>query len=116
MEEFDVLVLGGGLAGISSALRAAELGGRVCLIEKGNLGQVGFQRRNTLFVENGITASMSWQDYGKALTLETDKYSKLVREKLDCAGVTVMEGEGRLASSTEITVQKNNDEHKLLKG
>ena len=34
MEKFDVLVLGGGLAGVSAALRAAELGARVCLIEK----------------------------------------------------------------------------------
>ena len=49
MEKFDVLVLGGGLAGVSAALRVAELGGKVCLIEKGNIGRVGFYRRNTLF-------------------------------------------------------------------
>ena len=44
MEEFDVLVLGGSLAGVSAALRVAELGGRACLIEKGNVGQAGFHR------------------------------------------------------------------------
>ena len=42
MEKFDVLVLGGGLAGVSAALRATELGGKVCLIEKGDIGLVGF--------------------------------------------------------------------------
>ena len=116
MDEFDVLVLGGSLAGVSSALRAAELGGRVCLIERGNLGQIGFQRRNALFIQNGTTTSMSWEDYRKVLSLETDRYSQLVREKIDLAGVTVLEGEGRLASLTEISVQNNNGEHKLLKG
>ena len=116
MEEFDVLVLGGSLAGVSSALRAAELGGRVCLIERGNLGQIGFKRRNALFIEKGTTVSMSWEDYGKVLSLETDRYSQLVREKLDVAGVIVMEGEGRLASSTELAFQNNKGEHKLLKG
>ena len=52
MEKFDVLVLGGGLAGVSAALRVAELGGKVCLIEKGNIGRVGFYRRNTLFMDS----------------------------------------------------------------
>ena len=116
MDEFDVLVLGGSLAGVSSALRAAELGGRVCLIERGNLGQIGFQRRNALFIQNGTTTSMSWEDYRKVLSLETDRYSQLVREKIDLAGVTVLEGEGRLASLTEISVQNHNGKHKLLKG
>ncbi len=38
MEPFDVVVLGGGLAGVSAALRAADLNGRVCLIEKERIG------------------------------------------------------------------------------
>ncbi len=35
---FDVAVVGGGPAGVTAALRAAELGARVALIERGNLG------------------------------------------------------------------------------
>ena len=116
MKEFDVLVLGGGLAGISSALRAAELGGRVCLIEKDHLGQVGFQRRNLFYIKREVLSSVSWKDYRKVLSLEADRYSRLIREKLDVAGVTLMEGEGRLASLTEITFQSKKGEHKLLKG
>ena len=34
MAEFDVIVVGGGLSGTQAALRVAELGGKVCLIEK----------------------------------------------------------------------------------
>jgi mercuric reductase len=37
-EDFDLLVLGGGSAGFSSAIRAAELGARVALVEGGTLG------------------------------------------------------------------------------
>ncbi|MBC8285451.1 MAG: FAD-dependent oxidoreductase, partial [Nitrospinae bacterium] len=51
MTEFDVVVLGGGLSGTKAALRAAELGGKVCLIEKGIVGRKGFLRRNILLTE-----------------------------------------------------------------
>lgn len=111
-----MLVLGGGLSGVSAALRAAELGGSVCLIERGCLGKAGFQRRNALFMKNNITPSMSWEEYGKVLNSETEIYSQALREKLNVAGVSVVEGEGSLASSTEISVQKNEGEHLLLKG
>ena len=35
---FDVVVVGGGPAGVTAALRAAELGATVALVERGNLG------------------------------------------------------------------------------
>ena len=35
---FDVVVVGGGPAGVTAALRAAELGANVALVERGNLG------------------------------------------------------------------------------
>jgi dihydrolipoamide dehydrogenase len=37
-DNFDLVVLGGGSGGYAAALRAAELGMRVALIEKGKLG------------------------------------------------------------------------------
>jgi dihydrolipoamide dehydrogenase len=116
MKNFDVLVLGGGLSGVSAALRAAQLGGSVCLVERGCLGKAGFQRRNALFMGNSVSASMSWEEYRKVLSSETETYSQALREKLNVAGVSVVVGEGRLASSTEISVQKNEGEHLLLKG
>src|SRR6478672_3831151 len=37
-EIFDVVILGGGPAGVTAALRARELGATVALIERGNMG------------------------------------------------------------------------------
>ncbi len=118
MEKFDVLVLGGGLTGISAALRVAELGGSVCLVEKKSLGQAAFQRRNALFVERRcpIVLSVSWEEYRKVLHSEAEQYSQSVKEKLDAASVSVVEGEGRLASPTEVNVEKSDGEHLLLTG
>ena len=51
MTDFDVIVLGGGLSGTHAALRAAELGGKVCLIEKEKVGKRGFLKRKILFTK-----------------------------------------------------------------
>jgi pyruvate/2-oxoglutarate dehydrogenase complex dihydrolipoamide dehydrogenase (E3) component len=37
---FDVVVVGGGPAGVTAALRARELGAEVALVERGNMGGV----------------------------------------------------------------------------
>lgn len=43
-DEYDLLVLGGGPAGYPAAIRAAQRGARVCLIEQGSLGGVCLNR------------------------------------------------------------------------
>jgi dihydrolipoamide dehydrogenase len=40
MEQFDVAILGGGPAGYPAAVRGAQLGGRICVIERERLGGV----------------------------------------------------------------------------
>ncbi len=118
IDEFDVLVLGGGLAGISAALRATELGGKVCLIEKEALGAAGFQRRNALFLEawGPILPSISWDEYKQDFQLKKETYSRSMKDKLEEMGVTLVEGEGMLVSATEINVQKPDGEYFLLRG
>jgi glycine/D-amino acid oxidase-like deaminating enzyme len=49
----DLLVVGGGFTGCAAALRAAELGARVCLIEAGSIGDGG-SGRNVGLVNAGL--------------------------------------------------------------
>ncbi|MBN1504206.1 MAG: dihydrolipoyl dehydrogenase [Candidatus Eisenbacteria bacterium] len=44
MQEFDLLVIGAGPAGYVGAIRAAQLGARVCLVEKAEVGGVCMNR------------------------------------------------------------------------
>jgi dihydrolipoyl dehydrogenase len=44
MQEFDLLIIGAGPAGYVGAVRAAQLGARVCLIEKAEVGGVCMNR------------------------------------------------------------------------
>jgi dihydrolipoamide dehydrogenase len=41
---YDIIVIGGGPGGYACAIRAAQLGGNVCLIEKNGLGGTCTQR------------------------------------------------------------------------
>jgi pyruvate/2-oxoglutarate dehydrogenase complex dihydrolipoamide dehydrogenase (E3) component len=38
MDHFDLIVIGGGPAGVTAALRACELGASVALVERGRMG------------------------------------------------------------------------------
>ena len=65
MDEFDVAVLGAGIAGISAATRASELGAKVCLIEKDKLGGRCFnkglypyRRMMAQMADNGINTPL----------------------------------------------------------
>jgi dihydrolipoamide dehydrogenase len=106
MTEFDVVILGGGLSGTRAALRAAELGGKVCLVEKGTIGRKGFLRRNILLSEcDSNNDSVEWLTQLERQEKRTEDYCENLKSKLVEAGVVLLEGEGSLASSNEISVQ-----------
>jgi L-aspartate oxidase len=56
-QQFDVLVIGSGAAGLSAAIRLAELGKHVGLICKGSL-----QESSTLYAQGGIAAVLDSED------------------------------------------------------
>ena len=118
MTDFDVIVLGGGLSGTQAALRAAELGGKVCLIEKEKVGKRGFLKRKILFTKwrygNG-NESIKWSEQLEKQERLAEEYYNGLKKKLEKAGVVLVEGEGSLASANEILVQKA-DKSELVKG
>jgi L-aspartate oxidase len=55
--EFDVAVVGGGAAGLWTALRAAELGGRVCLVSRTPLSESA-----SFWAQGGLAAALEPDD------------------------------------------------------
>lgn len=120
---FDVLILGAGSGGYACALRAAQLGLRVGLVEKGPLGgtclHVGcIPTKALLHAAEVADAARESEQFGVRATLEgidmagVNAYKDGVVSRLfkglsgliKSRGITVIEGEGRMTGPREVTV------------
>ncbi len=121
--EFDVLILGAGSGGYACALRAAQLGLSVGLVEKGNLGgtclHVGcIPTKALLHAAEIADAARDSQEFGVLATLDgidmpgVNSYKDGVVSRLfkglsgliKGRGISVIEGEGMLTAPREVTV------------
>jgi len=121
--DFDVLILGAGSGGYACALRAAQLGLSVGLVEKGNLGgtclHVGCIPTKALLhaaeiadsardsQKFGVLASLEGIDMAGVNTYKDGVVSRLFKGLtglIKGRGITVIEGEGRLTGPREVTV------------
>jgi dihydrolipoamide dehydrogenase len=121
--DFDVLILGAGSGGYACALRAAQLGLRVGLVEKGNLGgtclhigciptkallhaaEVADQARDAATF--GVRASLEGIDMAGVNAYKDGVVSRLFKGLsglIKGRGITVIEGAGRLTGPHEVTV------------
>ena len=124
---FDLVVLGGGSAGYSAAVRAVELGMTVVLVEKDKLGGTCLHRgcvpTKALLhsaevadvardaAEFGIIASVTGVDVAKVNAYRDEivaKKYKGLQGLIKARGITVVEGEGRLTSANTVTVNGDN--------
>jgi len=134
MEEYDILVLGGGPAGISAALRAAENGARVCLVEKERLGNFylhqGFfpvrevlrslalmnqtsARAGTLMGQDGKPDFLRLFGRAEERALEA---SGRWQTQLTNYGVHLRQGRGSLLSSRQISLAVDGKETTIQAG
>jgi dihydrolipoamide dehydrogenase len=121
--DFDVLVLGAGSGGYACALRAAQLGLSVGLVEKGNLGgtclHVGcIPTKALLHAAEIADSARDSEQFGVRATLDgidmpgVNSYKDGVVARLfkgltgliKGRGITVIEGEGRLTGPRQVTV------------
>src|SRR3954463_1687165 len=122
-DSFDVVVLGAGSGGYACALRAAQVGLSVALVEKGKLGgtclHVGcIPTKALLHAAEVADAARDSEQFGVNATLDgidmggVNKYKDAVVTKLfkgltgliKGRGITVVEGEGRLAGPLTVEV------------
>ena len=122
--DYDVLILGAGSGGYACALRAAQLGLSVGLVEKGNIGgtclhvgciptkallhaaEVADQTRDS--AKFGITATLEGVDMEAVNTYKDGVVGRLFKGLtglIKGRGITVIEGEGRLTGPREVTVE-----------
>jgi len=125
--EFDVVVLGAGSGGYACALRAAQLGLSVALVEKGNLGgtclHVGcIPTKALLHAAEVADATRESSQFGVNATLEgidmagVNAYKDGVVQRLfkgltgliKGRGITVVEGSGRLVAPRTVQVGESS--------
>ncbi len=133
-KNFDIAVLGGGPAGYVAAIRAAQLGASVVLIEKTALGgvcmNVGCIPTKALIhsshavqevknvKEHGIDVSIDETQWGTAV-LRKDRIVKMLGKGIEhlmkTNNITVLNGEGSIISKTEISVllSENSQETRI---
>ena len=121
--DFDVLVLGAGSGGYACALRAAQLGLSVGLVEKDRLGgtclHVGcIPTKALLHAAEVADAARTSEQFGVKATFEgidmpgvlayqdgvVARLFKGLTGLIKSRGITVIEGEGRLTGAHEVTV------------
>ncbi|GAA0414028.1 MULTISPECIES: dihydrolipoyl dehydrogenase [Leifsonia] len=122
-QNFDIVVLGGGSGGYAAALRAAELGFTVGMIEKDKVGGTCLHRgciptKALLHAAEVADYSRESAKYGIITELQgidingvTEYRQGIIAKKykglqglVKARGITVIEGEGRLTSPTTVQV------------
>lgn len=124
---FDVVILGGGSGGYAAALRSAQLGKSVALVERDKLGGTCLHRGciptkallhsaeiadNTREAESfGVNATFNSIDMPKVNTYRDgiiDKLFKGLTGLVNSKNITVVAGEGRLTGPKTVTVNGDN--------
>ncbi len=124
--EFDLVILGGGSGGYAAALRAAELGKTVALIEKDKVGGTCLHRgciptKALLHAAEVAEHVRSAKEVGIAATLDAidpagvrgyregivAKKFKGLEGLIKARGITVVAGEGRLEKDRRVVVGKD---------
>src|SRR6267143_1455636 len=122
-EGVDVAILGGGNAGYACALRAAQLGLNVTLVERDKVGGTCLHRgciptKALLHAgevadlareseQFGVRATLDGMDMAGVNTYKDAVVSRLykgLQGLVKSRGITVVEGEGRLVSPTTVRV------------
>jgi dihydrolipoamide dehydrogenase len=133
VDERDLIVIGGGAAGFLAADRASQLGGKVTLVEKEELGgtctnwgciPMQFLLGNLMRVqsikrakENGINVSRVHIDYHRLIAAKSAVIQSRIdrmQDKLKTAQVKVVRGCGRLVSPNSVEVEREDGTREVL--
>ncbi|TLY05520.1 MAG: dihydrolipoyl dehydrogenase [Thaumarchaeota archaeon] len=119
---YDAVVIGGGPGGYACAIRIAQLGGEVCIIEKNGLGGTCTQRgciptkylhsigeimrRSSAARKDGLKVQIEL-DYGTTRTRMISTVNRLaagIKTLLESNDVDLLHGEGQIVSENKVMV------------
>ena len=127
---YDAIVIGGGPGGYACAIRAAQLGGNVCLIEKNGLGGTCTQRGciPTKYLHSlGDTIRRATGAKKNGLNIQTELNYRLLKSRMDATvsrlasginlllksnGVNLLKGEAHMVSENKVEVNDTTLETK----
>ena len=134
MEDRDIVIIGGGPAGYTAAVRAAQLGAKAAIIEKDTIGGICLNHgciptaalaRTVELLEvgknatdYGITYEDMKVDFQRMMSKKEAVVKTLVsgvKQMLETYGVEIIEGTGKLISSSLIEVHLKDGTKKELK-
>jgi dihydrolipoamide dehydrogenase len=140
MEEFDLIVIGGGPAGYAAAMRAIDYGKKVCLIEKDKVGGAGVYNGalssktlwevanrvnniNEMIIPRGRAPfELAWDDVRKTLAeaiferkFQYSCHIKLLQTETMQNLLSYERGKGKLLSSHEVEIDHEGDK-KVVRG
>lgn len=119
---YDAVIIGGGPGGYSCAIRAAQLGGKICLIEKNGLGGTCTQRgciptkflhsagdvirRVNSSKKNGLSVDiqLNYDILRSKMQATVGKLANGIKLLLQSNGISLMEGKASIASKNKILV------------
>ncbi len=121
MKEFDVLVIGGGTAGVAAALSAAQQEARVGLIESARTGGHSLLKGHIPLevLRDRIESSdetISLENLAHAVEEKAEEASRQIIEDLQNAGVEQIPGEGSLAGNRQVMVLEEGTQTPLKAG
>ena len=118
---YDLIVIGGGTAGYSAAVHAAEKEGRVLLVDAGPPGGRGLSLgpKGLLNAVMHPASPESLNDWNEIKTQGRDWVNGVVRERtarLQEAGVEVVQARGRVVSPAEVQILEDSGEPRSVEG
>jgi dihydrolipoamide dehydrogenase len=113
-ENFDVAIIGAGPGGYVAAIKASQMGKKVCLIDKGPLGgtclNIGCIPTKTLLANAHILHKVRQaEEFGISVGAVSFDYSKM-KERKDRVVAKIVKGLEGLLSADEITILRGHAE------
>ncbi len=129
---YDAIIIGAGPGGYTCAIRAAQLGGKICIIEKNGLGGTCTQkgciptkylhsigdimRRSSAARKDGLEANieLNYATARSRMTSTVNRVASGIKMLLESNNIDIVHAEAHMISTNRVTVNKNTLETKNI--